>query len=182
MKRKPEVLLQDVFKALKPSLVILSTDGIAFDYQQIIKLNFFHKTKPITGITKKEAEDLWESYLAIRKFREERKAPTIKPCKGERLFPLEQGKYDKIARKIYYRNNQPTFGIRRVDKVIFGDPITTFSNYVKGKSYSAPVIIGRAIGIRPVRGLLGHVILNPTIDVDSENILKNWRINKYRSR
>lgn len=181
--RKPEVLLEDVFKSLKPALLYYKAGkkddySIAMlDYALKIKVRLpkvFHLTKPFTGITKKDAENLFDSYWKIKRFRRKRKK-VEKPCKGERLFPLSPEKYQEVAYRIYRRNGQPTFGIRRVDKVIFGDPVTLFSNYIEGKSYSNQTIIKRYIGVRPVRSPNGIVRLYATIDVEAEGRLKQRR-------
>jgi len=185
MKRKPEVLLQDVFRYLKPALVFHQggkTKGFEILEEKILKMNYdkncFYLTKPFTGISRKEAAFLFESYLEIRKFRYNNKFNQEKimfKTNPKRLWPLPYDAYTKLAQKIYKMMGKPNFGIRRIDNIIFGDPVTTFSNYVKGKAYSAPVIINRSLGVRPIKLARNKISLFVFIDIDSENVLKNWR-------
>jgi len=183
MKRKPEVLLQDVFKYKKPALLMLSINNPTT--KPLEQKNWFYLTKPFTGINRKEATFLFESYLEIRKFRAKNKNNPEKitfKTNPERLWPLPYDVYHKLAQKIYKRMGHPTFGIRRIDRVIFGDPVTTFSNYVKGKAYSAPVIINRSLGVHPIKYATNKICLFVFIDVDAENRLKNWRNTGSRYR
>jgi len=186
-KRKPEVLLQDVFKAIKPTIVFLSmeTKKPRLELVKLIEMqktkrydlyNFFHLTKPFTGLTKKEAKDLWEEWQNIRTHRKERQYKNkIKFTRNpRRIWPLPLSKYIEVAERIYTREGRPKFGRIRFDKLVFGDPLTLSSNYVNGKSYSNQVIITRTVGVKPfLKG--GKWKLLPGLDVDGEIRLRNKR-------
>jgi hypothetical protein len=187
-KRKPEVLLQDVFKAVKPTILLLSieTKNSRWDSNRLAKMqeikrldayNFFHLTKPFTGLTKKEAKDLWKEWENIKKHREERKYKNKIQFTGNpgRIWPLPSSKYKEIAMRIWERAGRPTFGRHRLDEIVFGDATTLSSNYVNGKSYSNQVIITRTVGVKPFRLIRGQWKLLPCLDVDGENRLKNKR-------
>jgi len=103
-KRKPEVLLQDIFKAFKPSLLLyeISKKNV---YKQAMycremkryfslknnrsdMINYnpptigqFFLTKPFTNLSWKDAEKMLFNFMEIRKFRNKRKkiVPKIKP-------------------------------------------------------------------------------------------------------
>lgn len=190
MKSKPETELKDIFKNLKPALLFHQTGDIKkkkiedLDFmikQKIYNKEIFYLTEPFTGITKKEAAFLVYNYFAIKDFRKSNREVKEKiSCKkNPRLWPLPLEVYNKYAERIYEREGRPVFGKRRIDGIIMGDPITTFSNYVNGKSYSSPVIKQRLIGIKPIRCETG-IKLFPTIDINAETRLTNWRERRHQ--
>jgi hypothetical protein len=76
-----ESKLQEVFKYLKPTLLMCELDGKHIEVRQLglivrtkyAHYNFFHQTKKFTGLKKKEADKLWEHYVAIRALRNRNK-------------------------------------------------------------------------------------------------------------
>jgi hypothetical protein len=183
-KRKPEVLLSDVFKAMKPSRVYHFIGNKAYTTQYRERLvedlenklkgarqrphnwypeftGMFFFTKPITGLTKKDAEKMFDSYASIRWLRNKRldRTPMIIntlpkllhdiwdrawAVNMDRLWPLPFEKYQEIAKKIYEKRGAPKFYKSRLDKIVFGRPETQYN-------YKKHILEKRTVGVEILR-------------------------------
>lgn len=164
--------LTEVIKALKPTYVLNQDDsrfktffneGIKYSLSYCNEsslIYLFHKTKPITKITKKEAKNLVNLYAVKRLQREcdkkilqETKVFTL--LNKKRLFPLSIDDYNKFAESYWTKRGRPSFKKRIVNGAVFGSG----SIVTNGKSGWYQKIYRRYIGIYPAKTKDGRVTI-----------------------
>jgi len=103
----------------------------------------------------------WDSLASFRKtilkkrINRKRMNKTLAELKG-RLYPLQKDKYNEIANKIWVRRGSPKFGKKKINGVMWGDPLTSTKYYGWKK-----VIRMRIVGCKIVKGKIVLSIADP---------------------
>lgn len=156
-KRKKEYTLEEIFRLLKPGMVMANTGNASRNdvYRSMHIKQFFSGgedktelidrflrwkswpylfmlTRPFTNLNKKDYQKLVYNWEVIRnhrkKNREDLNKQKIKMAtKPGRLFPLSEEKYKQFAFKIWEREDRIRFNKQKIDEIIFGDPVLKFA-------------------------------------------------------